>query len=190
MLVNELGVKFRYFTLTMTAPQPAPPPAPEASALESIGHLKEKVCLMWGSQELDVFIGRLLMDSRDGARKGLPMTVGADLLFLARTNKIIRAIDLMKSQKLPFKDAFHTVDAGDQARLEADELDNPLVSRDTVIKVRNEERRIEQVRRPAPKPRGLAAGFGRLIFKILTSKAVLFLIAVALTVKLLWPYFK
>ncbi|MDO9602738.1 MAG: hypothetical protein Q8J72_01570 [Rhodocyclaceae bacterium] len=52
---------------------------------------------MWGTQEIDVFIGRLLMDSRDGTR---------------------------------------------------------------------------------------------LVFKILTSKAVLFLIAVALTVKLLWPYFK
>ncbi|MDO9242693.1 MAG: hypothetical protein Q7U32_02670, partial [Rhodocyclaceae bacterium] len=75
----------------------APQPDQEASALESIGHLKEKVCLMWGTQELDIFIGRLLMDSRDGTR---------------------------------------------------------------------------------------------LVFKILTSKAVLFLIAVALTVKLLRPYFK
>jgi hypothetical protein len=167
----------------------APQANPEASALESIGHLKEKVCLMWGSQELDVFIGRLLMDSRDGARKGLPMTVGADLLFLAKTNKIVRAIDLMRAQNVHFKDAFHTVDLGDQKRLEADEFDNPLVSRDTVIKVRNEERRIEQARRPAPEPAGFAAGFGHLVFSLLTSKWFLFLIAVILTVKLLWPYF-
>lgn len=165
-----------------------PQPDPAASALESIAHLKQKVCLMWGSPELDTFIGRLLMDSRDGARQGLPMQVGAELLFLAKANKIIRAIDLMKSEKVSFGEAFHSVDAGDQKRLEADEFDNPLVSRDTVIRVRNEERRIEQTRRPAPKPAGFAAGFGHLIFKLLTSKAVLFLIAVALTMKLLWPY--
>ncbi|MDI6748400.1 MAG: hypothetical protein QMD17_14780 [Rhodocyclaceae bacterium] len=168
----------------------APQPNPEASALESIGHLKEKVCLMWGSQELDAFIGRLLMDSRGGARQGLPMTVAADLLFLTKINKIIRAIDLMRSQQIKFKDAFHIVDQGDHKRLEADELDNPLVSRDTVIKVRNEERRVEQARRPAPEPSGITAGFGRLVFKLLFSKAFLLMIAVILTAKLLWPYFK
>ncbi|MDP2169003.1 MAG: hypothetical protein Q8J96_01135 [Rhodocyclaceae bacterium] len=167
----------------------APQPNPEACALESIAHLKEKVCLMWGSQELDVFIGRLLMDSRDGARKGLPMTVGADLLFLAKTNKIIRAIDLMRAQQVHFKDAFRTVDLGDQQRLETDELDNPLVSRDTVIKVRKEEARTTRVQRPPPQPAGFAAGFGHLIFRLLTSKMFLLLIAVILTVKLLWPYF-
>ncbi|MBA3031950.1 MAG: hypothetical protein KKF85_09885 [Gammaproteobacteria bacterium] len=167
----------------------APQPDADACPLESIGHLKQKVCLMWGSAELDIFIGRLLMDSRDGARKGLPMPVGADLLFLAKTNKIIRAIDLMRSEKIQFKDAFRIVDEGDQKRLEADEFDNPLVSRDTVVKVRNEELRATRAQRPAPKPDGFAARIGHLVFTVLTSKAVLFLIAVALTVKLLWPFF-
>jgi hypothetical protein len=177
----------------------------DSCALESIGHLTKKVCLMWGSPELDVFISRLMMDSRGGQRQGLPMAVGAELLFLAQTNKIIRAIDLIGQQKISMKEAYLAVDEGDQRRLEADEFDNPLVSRDTILGARADERRSEFERREVPrasdsarrsgferresvKASGSTAMFGQFIFKVLTSKAAIFLIVFAITIKLLWSY--
>ena len=157
-------------------------------ALEAIGHLTKKVCLMWGSPELDVFISRLMMDSRDGQRQGLPMAVGAELLFLAQTNKIIRAIDLIGQQKISMKEAYRAVDEGDQRRLEADEFDNPLISRDTILGAREDSRRSGLDRRESVKASGSTAMFGQFIFKVLTSKAAIFLIVFAITVKLLWSY--
>jgi len=168
----------------------APQLPPEAAALESIGHLKQKICLMWGSPELDVFISRLIMDSRDGQRQGLPMAVGAELLFLAQTNKIIRAIALLSHQNVTLKEAYKIVDEGDQQRLEADAFDNPLVSRDTIIRERNDNRRSGMDRRHSSKADGAAASFGQMIFKLVFSKAFIFLIVFAMTMKLLWPYLK
>lgn len=179
------------------------PDAREASALEAMTHLKQKICLMWGSPELDVFISRLMMDSRDGARQGLPMEVGAELLFLAKTNKIIRAIDVARSQKIPLRNALLSVEDGDQKRLESDNFDNPLAASGQAMRERGTDRRDNNSRatrredtgeRRSGQDRrktgdGATAAFGKLIFSLVTSKAVLFLIAAALTIKLLWPYF-
>jgi hypothetical protein len=179
-----------------------------------MAHLSKKVCLMWGSPELDIFISRLIMDSRDGQRQGLPIEVGAELLFLAKANKIIRAIDIATTQKVAFRYAMQLVEEGDQKRLEADSLDNPLVSRDTVVSNRNAERSYRDrgpERRNVPDRRadereesnirrsgldrrrtlsekGVTVTFGQLVFRIIFSKAALFLIAAALTAKLIWPY--
>jgi len=73
----------------MDSLKPSPPPSPsrDAGALEAMPHLKQKVCLMWGSPELDIFISRLIMDSRDGKRQGLPMQVGAELLFFFKASE-------------------------------------------------------------------------------------------------------
>jgi hypothetical protein len=161
----------------------------EAAALEAIGHLKQKICLMWGSPELDIFISRLIMDSRGGQRQGLPMAVGAELLFLAQTNKIIRAIALLSHQNVTLKEAYKVVDEGDQKRLEADAFDNPMVSRDTIIREKSEDRRTGLERRHAAKAEGAAASFGQMVFTLVFSKAFIFLIVFAMTLKLLWPYF-
>lgn len=161
----------------------------DAAAIESIGHLSKKICLMWGSPELDVFISRLIMDSRDGQRQGLPMAVGAELLFLAQTNKIIRAIALLSHQNVTLKEAYKIVDDGDQKRLEADNFDNPLVSRDTIVREKSEERRTGLERRHATKAAASSTSPGQMIFKLVFSKAFIFLIVFAMTMKLLWPYF-
>ena len=165
----------------------------ERCALESIGHIQKKVCLMWGTPELDIFISRLIMDSRDGQRQGLPVQLGAELLFLAKTNKIIRAIDLIRAhQGMTLKDAMQHVEDGDQKRLGQDAFDNPMVSRDTVTRARDERRasqeRATAARRP-DKPTGGSASLGQLVFYLLTNKYFLMLIAFALSMKLLWPYF-
>lgn len=174
----------------MNTPSPLPS---EAAAIEAIGHLKQKICLMWGSPELDIFISRLIMDSRDGQRQGLPMAVGAELLFLAQTNKIIRAIELLSHQNISLKEAYHLVDQGDQQRLEADAFDNPLVSRDTITTAKankEDERRSGLERRHAAKADGTTVSIGQLIFNLVFNKVFIFLIVFAMTIKLMWPYFK
>jgi hypothetical protein len=161
----------------------------ERAALESIEHLKNKICLMWGSDELDIFISRLFVDSRDGQRKGLPMAVAAELAFLAETNKMLRAIHLAGKQPISLRDAYRMVDAKDQQRLEADAMDNPLVSRDTIIQNRNEEYRANRERaRMQAKAEGPFAAFGSLIFRLIFSKATFIIIGLALVGKLLWVY--
>lgn len=161
----------------------------EAAAIESIGHLSKKVCLMWGSPELDIFISRLIMDSRDGQRQGLPMAVGAELLLLAQINKIIRAIALVSHQGMTLKEAYRIVDEGDQKRLEADNFDNPMVSRDTVVREKD-DRRTGMDRRQAAKAKDVTASFGQTIFNVVFSKAFIFLIVFVLTLKLAWPYLR
>lgn len=174
----------------------------DASALEALGHLKNKICLMWGSPELDIFISRLIMDSRDGQRQGLPMQVGAELLFLAKINKIVRAIDIARNQNVLFRDAMQLVEEGDQKRLEAEHFDNPFSSRDAVVRERGADRRGTADRRATPRENASdrrsgqerrrepeAPSIGDRVFRLVFSKATLFLIAFALTAKLLWPYF-
>jgi hypothetical protein len=55
-------------------------------AIERIPHLCAKICMTWGSRELDAFFSHLLMDSRDGSRQGLPVEVANEVLFLMQTN--------------------------------------------------------------------------------------------------------
>lgn len=104
------------------------------AALESIAHLMAKICSIWGTAELDTYLSGLLMDARDGARRGLPVPVAEEVLFLAQTNKLIRAMDLAQRNKLSLRDAFRMVDEGDQVRLRIDALDDPSVSRDTITR--------------------------------------------------------
>ncbi|MCE9568891.1 MAG: hypothetical protein K8R10_02600, partial [Rhodocyclales bacterium] len=70
------------------------------AALEDIGHLTRRICGIWGSPELDTFLSLLLMDARGGSRKGLPVEVAAEILFLAQTNKMLRAMELSKKLSL------------------------------------------------------------------------------------------
>lgn len=87
--------------------------------LESSAHLSGKVALMWGSPDLDVFIRSLFMDSRDGERRGLPAEMAAELMFLAKTNKVRRAMDAVKKLGLSFPEAHRLIDEADDARLVA-----------------------------------------------------------------------
>ena len=77
---------------------------------------------MWGSSDLDVFIRGLFMDSRDGERRGLPAAVAAELMFLAKTNKVLRALDAVDKLGLSFQEAHRLIDEGDEARLVATQI--------------------------------------------------------------------
>ena len=62
------------------------------SALEGMPHLVEKICGLWGRAECEPFINGLILDSRDGARQGLPWEAAQDLLFLAELSAGRRAL--------------------------------------------------------------------------------------------------
>ena len=67
----------------MTAHSPNPANQSDSrAALEDIGHLTQKICAIWGTDDLDTFLSRLIMDARDGARQGLPVAVATEVLFL------------------------------------------------------------------------------------------------------------
>src|SRR5262245_33733643 len=55
------------------------------AALEGMPHLVERICLLWGQGqgEFESYANRLMLDSRDGARKGLPWHCAEEIMFLA-----------------------------------------------------------------------------------------------------------
>jgi|APHig6443717817_1056837.scaffolds.fasta_scaffold237964_2 hypothetical protein len=155
----------------------------EACAIERIGHVQKKICMLWGSPELDAYINKLLMDSRDGQRQGFPVQVTQELLYLAEFNKFIQAIDLARKLKVSLRDALQKIDQVDI------DPENPLAGGGG-----RTDRGSAQVTRPASVARAkkesgnAASSFGQMIFTLLTSKAVIFLIFLAITYKLLSPY--
>jgi hypothetical protein len=107
------------------------------AALESVGHLQEKVERMWGSPELDVFIRTLFMNSRDGERQGLPLEIAAELAFLAKLNRVIRALDAARRLSVSLDEAFRLIDEGDQSRF--DESQRPVAEESLVFVSRRQE---------------------------------------------------
>jgi hypothetical protein len=87
------------------------------AALESTAHLLTKVRMMWGTRDFKAFVDTLFVDARDGARKGLPVEVAAELLFLARIDKMRRALELVTKLNLSLKDACEQIERDDQGPL-------------------------------------------------------------------------
>ena len=70
--------------------------------LESLPHVVNKVCLLWGQPECDAYINRLITDSRDGDRQGLPWEAALELLFLAELSVAKRALIASTVTGVPF----------------------------------------------------------------------------------------
>jgi hypothetical protein len=157
------------------------------AALEDIVHLTRKVCLMWGTAELDTFLSRLIMDARDGDRQGLPIKVATEVLFLAQTNKMIRAADLAKKLNIRVEEAYRLVDEGDQARLQSDAFDDPMVSRDTITRG---NRAVDPVARRSSATGSQAQGLGELLMMLMRSKWLAWSIVLVLGAKFVWPTVK
>lgn len=87
------------------------------AALESITHVRKEIESMWGSPDLDLYIFSLFADSRDGARKGLPLEVADELAFLAEINKTIRALDAAFQLQISLPEAYRLINEGDQSRV-------------------------------------------------------------------------
>jgi hypothetical protein len=159
------------------------------AGLEDIPHLAKKICSIWGTTELDAFLNHLVMDSRDGARQGLPVAIGEEILLLASINKMIRAIDFAKANSIGIDDALNAVEKGDQERLKRDALDDPGVSRDTVIRAQKPTAPNPRQTNSAPAGSQLSAAL-ELVTMLARSKWVIGAIIFALTVKFLWPWVK
>jgi hypothetical protein len=78
----------------------------DACGLERLPHLANKVCLLWGQPECDAYINRLIMDSRDGSRQGLPWEAAMELLFLAELSVAKRALAASTVTGVPFAQMF------------------------------------------------------------------------------------
>lgn len=123
VLFAELLADLAASPTEITIPPPIDAPQPKSiehkAALESSQHLATKVLTLWGSSDLDLFIRGLFLDSRDGERRGLRSEVAAEMVFLAKTNKTLRAIDAVSKLNLSFPEALRLIDEGDEARLVA-----------------------------------------------------------------------
>jgi hypothetical protein len=171
----------------MAAQTPYPVGKPESrAALESIGHLTQKICAIWGTEDLDAFLSKLVMDARDGERQGLPFEVATDILFLAQINKRRRAIDLGKRMSMDPDAAYKLIDEQDQSRLRLDPFDDPSVSRDTVITRADRVARGPE-RRQARPTGSQAEGLGELLMMLLRSRWLVWSIVAVLSLKLVWP---
>ena len=87
----------------------------EKSILETLPHICQRICLIWGTAELDIYLNGLILDSRDGARKGLPQPVLAELSWVQELNKRRRALDLQEELKISFQAALEKVEAIDDS---------------------------------------------------------------------------
>jgi hypothetical protein len=61
-----------------------------------------KLCQLWGKPECEAYISRLIMDSRDGKRQGLPWQAAMELMFLADLSVAKRALAASESAGVPF----------------------------------------------------------------------------------------
>ena len=77
-----------------------------AGALEAMPHLVERICLLWGQGEFESYVNRLIMDSRDGARQGLPWQAAQELMFLAELSVAKRALHASEITGVPFQQMF------------------------------------------------------------------------------------
>lgn len=160
----------------------------ELAGLEAFEHLRDKVCALWGRPEMEDFVRELMLDSRNGARKGLPGTVLSDLVFLSEANRTLRALELAFRQGVPYERARAAMDREDHLRHAADELDDPLVSRDVVVS----EKELRLAREAAKRPRRAVRrasendrGSGQ-FFRAL-GHAMVFILAAALVFRY-WPH--
>ncbi|MBP9119028.1 MAG: hypothetical protein KBF58_13250 [Methyloversatilis sp.] len=172
------------------AVQPQNPASSSESraALEDIGHLTLKICAIWGTEDLDTFLSKLVMDARDGERRGLPVAVATEILFLAQVNKRRRAIDLGKKMSMDPDAAYRLIDEEDQARLRIDPFDDPSVSRDTVITRTDRGNRAPE--RQMPTNGSQIQGLWELLLMMIRSKWLVGAIVLVLGVKLVWPIFR
>lgn len=154
------------------------------AAIEAMPRLQARICGIWGTQDLDVFLNKLVMDSRDGTRSGFPVEVMEEILFLTQTNKMLRAYDFGKANNIAIDAAFKLVDKGDDARLMHDVWDNPNSSPGTAF--REKQQRAAEYRHEAEEHRNLLASLFMLLMKLVLNKWILGGIAIVLTVKFVW----
>ena len=152
--------------------------------LESIPRLLASITGMWATQELDAFVNHLVMDSRDGSRSGLPVPVAAEVVFLAGLNKMVRAMTMSERTGEALAACLTHIDAIDDEHARADKWDDPLVSRDTVVRQRDGKNR-RGAAKVTPESGGQLRAALALVVLFMSNKWVIGTVVLMLTLKLL-----
>lgn len=107
---------------------------PGLCALEfRLPRIAEQCTAYWATPEFEPFIASLMMDSRDGARQGLPWDVAQELLFLLEISIAKRAIVAAQTTGMPYRQVFQSMrnNAEEAAKNTANAWSNPTLNNDT-----------------------------------------------------------
>lgn len=163
----------------------------DSNPVEQFPHVIKRITMMWATPELDHYINHLLTDSRDGKRRGFPVEVTAELLFLVETNKLVRAIDVARKLGIPLRDAYQKIDKQDRGS-ELGDSGDPLAGRDVYAR---EEKEFQPIP-PRPPERngkqgsgGSASSSGKGGFGSFVGKLAFFLVTLFLAYQYLLPLF-
>ena len=154
--------------------------------LEEFAHLRQSMCALWGTAEFDAWARSILMDTRDGARRGLPMEAARELLFLQRLNREVRALEAQERLGVDWESARSLVEQADARSACASPWMDPSFSAGSGKLGRSGEREAqleEQARRRAPRPAPKAKACGIGVWALL--KAAAFLAAAGFAAKFL-----
>lgn len=71
--------------------------------------IAEQCTRYWGTSDFEPYVASLMMDSRDGARQGLPWDVAQELLFLLELSIAKRAIVAAQTTGMPYRQVFQSM---------------------------------------------------------------------------------
>lgn len=181
--------------MIMQTNHPSQPADSNRAALEGIEHLTKKICALWGTPELNIFIRHLILDSRNGSRQGLPTDVAAEMTFLAETNTFVRAITLAKRLGIKFSEALTMAEAEDDQPLKFDAFDDPFVSRDTLADKAGRERFNPAAIAPVPRysrqrtpAKNQTAGLLALLLILVRNRWLWVIALVVIGYHFVWPW--
>lgn len=137
--------------------KPSPEPsntrqAPQASsapcALEKFPHLCTQISFLWDEREFEAHVNRLLMDSRDGQRQGLPWDAVEELLFLFELRISKRALEASRVTGMSYREMYKQCVAGvhNASGKKTDPWADPMPSRESRESDRNRARALERAK--------------------------------------------
>src|SRR4029434_6508248 len=111
------------------------------SALEKFPHLCSQISFLWDQKDFEVYVNRLLMDSRDGTRQGLPWDAVQELLFLLELRISKRALEASRVAGVSYRPMYEEcVDGVRNASRKADPWGDPTPLREARESDRNRAR--------------------------------------------------
>jgi hypothetical protein len=94
--------------------------------------IAEQCTRYWATSDFEPFVASLMMDSRDGARQGLPWDVAQELLFLLEISIAKRAIVAAQTTGVPYRQVFQSMrnNAEEAAKNTGNAWSNPTLNND------------------------------------------------------------
>jgi hypothetical protein len=94
--------------------------------------IAEQCTRYWATPDFEPFIASLMMDSRDGARQGIPWDAAQELLFLLEISIAKRAIIAAQTTGMPYRQVLQSMrnNAEEAAKNTANAWSNPTLNND------------------------------------------------------------